>query len=163
MITIRRARWVDLPLLATLEREFHRDERKIVLKENQRLKPYVQRRPDRDRIFARWMRKWIRSKNALVLIAEADARPAGFSTASIEINQGIYGPRRHGFIGFVFVRCQYRGQGISSLMMKEMLTWFEKRKIKHVCLSVMEDNKPARAIWEKWGFHDFLVVTWKLD
>ena len=87
----------------------------------------------------------------------------GFLTASIEMNHGIYGPKRYGFIGFVFVRRQYRGQGISSLMVKETLAWLARRKIQHVCLTVIADNKPARAIWEKWGFGDFFVFAWKLD
>ena len=163
MIRIRRARLADIPVLQKLEREFHRDERKIVLKENPRVKTYVQRRPVRDRTVARWVRNWIQSRNALVLIAEADDRPVGFSTASIDIDKGIMQPRRFGFIGFVFVRRPYRGRGISSLMMEEMLTWFAKRKIKNVCLTVNADNKPARAIWKKWGFHDFVVFAWKLD
>ena len=163
MVTTRKARLADLPLLGALEKEFSRDERKIVLSETPRLKPYIQRTPDRDRIVARWMRGWIRSRNALVLIAEKGGRPVGFSTASVETNKGIYGPVRFGFIGFVFVRQTYRGRGISSLMMKEMLTWFTKRKIKHVSLSVMAGNQPARAIWKKWGFCDFSVFAWKLD
>ena len=48
-------------------------------------------------------------------------------------------------------------------MTKEMLAWFAKRKIKHVSLTVMEGNRPARAIWKKWGFRDFSVFAWKLD
>jgi len=108
------------------------------------------------------MRKWIRSTNALVLIAEENSHSVGFSTACIETNHGIYGPKRFGFIGFVFVKRQHRGRRISSLMMREMLAWFAKRKIKHVSLSVMASNGPARAIWKKWGFVDFSVWAWKV-
>lgn len=163
MVTIRKARLTDIPLLGEMERAFRRDERNIVLKENRRLKTYIERTPDRDRKVAGWMRKWIRSKNALVLLAELGAFPIGFATASIETNHGIYGPMRFGFIGFVFVRRQHRGQGISSRMMREMLAWFAKRKIKHVSLSVMASNHPARAIWKKWGFVDFSVFAWNVD
>ena len=164
MITTRRARLVDIPLLVTLEREFRRDEREIVLKENLKLKPYLPRRSGRDiRIIAKWMRKLVRSKNAIVFIAEADSRPVGFSTVSIETGHPLSLPKRYGFIGYRFVRRQYRGKGISSLMMKEALAWFAKRKIKHVGLTVIKDNRRAHAIWRKWGFYDFLVVTWKLD
>jgi GNAT superfamily N-acetyltransferase len=162
MLTIRKARLSDVPLLGALEKQFHRNERNAVLKQAPRLKTYIRRTPDRNRKVAGWMRKWIRSKNAMVLLAESDGFPVGFATATIEANQGIYGPSRFGFIGFVFVRLSYRGQGVSSLLMKEMLAWFAKRKIRHVSLTVMEGNRPARDIWKKWGFVDFSVFSWKL-
>ena len=161
MTTIRKARLADVPLLGTMEQEFRRDERVTVLKANPKLKAYIQGTPDRNQKVAGWMRKWIRSKNGLVLLAESKALPVGFATASIETNRGIYGPKQLGFIGFVFVRHRHRDQGISSLLMEEMLDWFRKRKIKHVSLSVMEGNQPARAIWKKWGFQDFSVWAWR--
>lgn len=162
MITIRRARVADLPLLARMEREFDRDQREIVLKENPRLKLYLKRVPGKDKITSKRIRKWVRSKNAIVLIAELDARPAGFSTVSIEKNWPKLLPRRYGFIGYMFVRRQYRGQKISSLMMEKALAWLATRQMKHVALTVIGDNKPARAIWAKWGFHDYVVFAWKL-
>jgi GNAT superfamily N-acetyltransferase len=163
MVLIRRARLADIPVLQKLEQEFHRDERTIVLKDNPQWKHYVKRRPDRDRTVARWLRNWILSRNALVLIACADDISVGFLTASIEIDKGIMQPKRLGFIGFVFVRRPFRGQGISTLMMRETLAWFAKRKVKNVCLTVIADNKPARAIWKRWGFVDFSVFAWKVD
>ena len=152
----------DLPLLAKLEREFWRDIREIVLKENPKMKPYLQPSPGRDRIIAKWMRNWIRSRNARVFITEIGAKPAGFSVAFIQHTPGPFLPKRFGFIGYVFVKHQYRGQRVGSLMMKETLLWFEKRRIEHVGLTVIADNRPARAIWDKMGFHDFNVFKWKL-
>ncbi len=163
MITIRRARLADHPLLAKLEREFFRDQRENVLKQNPKLKLYLKRRSGADRFVDNRMRKWIRSKNASVFIAEADSKPAGFSTVSIEKNFPKLLPKRYGNIGYMFVKRQFRGQKISSLMMENALAWFASRKIKHVSLSVIADNQPARAIWAKWGFRDFFVFAWKLE
>lgn len=47
-------------------------------------------------------------------------------------------------------------------MMKEAMAWLARRKMKHVALTVLEDNEPARSIYKKWGFHDLVVVAWKL-
>ena len=160
MTTIRKARLADVPLLREMERGFRRDEKHAVLKNDRRLRTYIQATADRDRKVAEWMRKFIRSRNALVLLAQSDALPIGFATASIETNHGIYGPKRFGFIGFVFVKRQHRGKGISSLMMKEILAWFGERQIRYVSLSVMEGNYPARAVWKKFGFVDFSVWAW---
>jgi GNAT superfamily N-acetyltransferase len=163
MVTIRRALLVDIPLLVTLEKEFRRDERAIVLKENPRWKPYLPVRSGRDAgVVAKFMRQLIRSKNARVFIVEEKSKPVGFSTVSIEKGHPISAPRRSGFVGYMFVRRPYRGRGISSLMMREALAWLGKRKIQHISLSVIKDNKRAHAIWRKWGFRDFFAITWKL-
>src|SRR4051812_12207068 len=150
-ISIRKARLADVPLLNRLEDEFDRDERRIVLKKNERVRPYLRARSS-VRFKSRRMRKWLTSRNALVLIAEADSVPCGFSIQWIGTHTSIYRPKRFGFIGIMFVRRDYRGQGISSLMMKEAQVWFAKRKITHVVLTIMADNKDARGIYEKWGF-----------
>lgn len=154
---------MDLPLLANLQSEFFRDQRRIVLNENPRLKPYLQKSSDGKSSLVKQLRTWIRSGNAIVLIAEADSKPAGFATVSIQKNPPQWLPKRYGFIGYVFVRSRYRGQGISSMMMEQALAWFASRKIRHVALTVIEDNKPARAIWKKWGFYDFVVFAWKVN
>jgi len=145
--SIKQARVADLRLLVRLEREFDRDERQLALSEDPRLKPYL--RTTSSKFSAQRMRAWTRSKNALVLIAEADSVPCGFSVAWIARSTDIYRPKRYGFIGIMFVQQRYRGRRISSLMMDETSSWFAGRKVKYVCLTVMNDNKHARRIYEK--------------
>jgi ribosomal protein S18 acetylase RimI-like enzyme len=161
MLTIRRARWADLPLLDTLEKEFDRDLRHIVLKQTPRLKMYLRRTPELNRIIAKRFRKWVRSKKAIVLIAEVDSTAVGFSTISIETNRGLL-PKRFGYIGYLFVSRHYRGQRIGSRMLKELVSWLGKRRIRHVGLSVFADNRHARAIYKRWGFGDHGLFMWKL-
>ena len=161
MLTIRRARRADLPLLDTLEKEFDRDLRLIVLKQTPRLKMYLRRTPELNRIIAKRFRKRVRSKKAIVLIAEVDSTAVGFSTISIETNRGLL-PRRFGHIGYLFVSRQYRGQRISSRMLKELLSWLGKRRIRHVGLSVLADHRHARAIYKRWEFREHGLFMWKL-
>jgi ribosomal protein S18 acetylase RimI-like enzyme len=161
MITIRKARATDLPLLQKFEKEFDRDQRKIVLKERPDLGLHMKRAPGRTKAFAKWAYGWIRSKKALVLIAVADSKPVGFCASWIQTNPPASLPKLYGFIGYLFVKQSYRGQGISSMMMEETLRWFAKRKIKDVALTVIEGNIPARAIYRKWGFDDVWAFVWK--
>jgi RimJ/RimL family protein N-acetyltransferase len=161
MVAIRKARLIDLPLLTTLEKEFDRDQRQIVIKEIPKLKPYLRRTPEANRLVAKRIEKCLRSRNAFVLIAENNSEPVGFSTVSIERNHGWL-PTRFGFIGYLFVKRQYRGQRISSLMVKAATAWLSKRNVRHLSLSVLAGNVPARAIYKKWGFHDYSIFTWKL-
>jgi ribosomal protein S18 acetylase RimI-like enzyme len=162
MVEIRKARLSDLTTLAALEREFYRDQRAIVLKQKPELRIYLQQAPGGQHVLRKRMRHWIRSRNAVVFIAEANSRAIGFLTVSIDRTPPPWLPARRGFLGYVFVKRRYRGQRISSMLMEMALAWLAERKIKHVCLTVIEDNKPARAIWKKWGFYDFIVVAWKL-
>jgi GNAT superfamily N-acetyltransferase len=160
MITTRVARLLDVPLLVALERQFDRDEHQLVLRENPQLKPYLRTRLSAS-LSAQWMRRWVRSRSALVLIAEADSVPCGFSVAWTGTSSTIFRPKRYGFIGIMFVQRQYRGRRISSLMMKQAFAWFAKQNVKYVSLTVIKDNKHARRIYEKWGFRDFVITMWK--
>jgi ribosomal protein S18 acetylase RimI-like enzyme len=159
LISIREGRLADIPLLVRLEREFDRDERQAALKENPAIKPYM--RTSNARFSAARMRKWIRSRNTRVVIAENSSVPCGYSVAWIATNPGIFRPKRYGFIAIIFVQREYRGRNISSLMVRDIYAWFSKREIQHVFLSVLNDNKHARGIYEKWGFADFSTVMWK--
>jgi GNAT superfamily N-acetyltransferase len=160
MISLRKARLVDIRLLARLEHEFDQDERRGALKENPKLKPYI-RADSSLRFKSQRMLKWIASRNALVLIAEEDSVPCGFSVQFVGTQTLPYRPERFGYIGIMFVRRAYRHHGISSLMMKEAQAWFANRKIDHLMLTVLTDNKHARAIYAKWGFFDFVSTMWK--
>jgi|ERR1041385_2132266 GNAT superfamily N-acetyltransferase len=163
MVSIRRATPADLKLLQKLETEFCRDERAAVISANRGFDHYVQPSPLRSRTVARLLRKMLRSTNARVFIAEQNGKPIAFCTASIEKGGQMYLPMRFGLIGWVFVKKPYRGKRISSQLMAEMLHWFAKRKIEQISLSVLAGNQPARAIWKKWGFHDFVIFAWKLN
>jgi GNAT superfamily N-acetyltransferase len=160
MITVRKARLVDIPILARLENEFDRDERRIALTENPKLKPYL-RADSTVRFKTQRMLKWLASRNVLVLIAEADSVPCGFSVQWLGTQTLPYRPKRFGYIGIMFVQSSYRGRGVSSMMMKEAQEWFANRKVEHIMLTVLTDNKPVRAIYEKWGFFDFVSTMWK--
>jgi ribosomal protein S18 acetylase RimI-like enzyme len=159
-ITIRKARLTDIPLLARLEAEFDRDEGPTVLKENPKVKPYL-RADSTVRFKSQRMLKWLASRNSLVLIAEADSVPCGFSVQWVGTQTLPYRPPRFGYIGIMFVQRSYRGRGISSMMMKEAQGWFAKRNVGHIMLTVLTYNKQARAIYEKWGFVDFVTTMWK--
>ena len=162
MNTIRKARTTDLPLLVLMEGEYARDQRRSVLVENGRLRPYMQRVSGAKsalvlREVSKYFRQCLRSRNVVVSIAEQDSHPVGFSIVSIRTSPPIRKLRRHGNIDVFFVRRKYRGRGISSLMMDRATKWFIRRGVKHVGLEVINDNKLARAIYKKWGFYDFFV------
>lgn len=156
---IRRAGLADMPLFSEFQRQFYKELREIVSRENPPLRAYLK---TRGRIVLKLMRKWIRSKNAVVLIAEEKSDPIGFTTVSIE-KHPISALKRYGYVGFMFVKPRHRGKGISSLLMKEAIAWLARRRINHVALSVEMDNKHAHAIYQRWGFRNCSVLMWKIE
>ena len=76
---------------------------------------------------------------------------------SIQTSPPIRRLRHFGRIDLLYVEKAHRGMGISSLMVREALAWFKKRGVGHLSLQVINDNHLAHAIYEKWGFWDFIV------
>jgi GNAT superfamily N-acetyltransferase len=161
-VTIRRAGLADIRLLDKFQKQFYKELREIVSRENPLLKAYLKPSRQGHRFVVKLLRKWIRSKNALVLIAEEESNPIGFTTVSIE-KHPILGLKRYGYIGFMFMKPRHRSKGISSLLMKETLAWLARRRVKHVGLSVEMENKYAHAIYRRWGFRSFSVFMWKIE
>jgi len=143
--------------LVSLEAEYARDQKKIVLQQNPRLRPYLARRAGTESHIAKYFRKRIQSKNSIVRIAEDRGKAIGFSIASIVTSPPIRKLRQVGNIDLLYVKRGYRGRKLSSMMMKESMEWFRKRKIRYVGLEVMAANRPARSIYQKWGLYDFFV------
>ena len=77
LISIREARLADVPALLSLERKFDRDERQPALKRNPAIRPYL--RASNAKFSTERMRKWLRSRNARVVIAQHNSVPCGFS------------------------------------------------------------------------------------
>jgi ribosomal protein S18 acetylase RimI-like enzyme len=159
---VRPANLHDLPLLMAMETEYARDQRRAVVRKNPRLRTHMRRRGGEtskivQRESSRWFRKHLKSRNSLVSIAEIGERPVGYSVVSIRANPPMRALRRQGSVDVLFVRGDYRGRRISSLLMQRAMEWFAKRGIKHIGLEVISDNIRARAIYKKWGFYDFFV------
>jgi GNAT superfamily N-acetyltransferase len=162
MTTIRKATPSDLSLLLSLENQFDRDQRCIVGMRNSRLRPYLRRCPTANRTVARNFRRWLRCKNAIVLIAEQGSRPIGFTVTTIEKNP-VWQPARFALICYLFVKKRYRGMSISSQLVATAVAWVRRRRISDVTLTVWTDNLHARSVYKKWGFRDYIVCMWQMD
>lgn len=100
----------------------------------------------------------LKSKNSLVLIAELNKKPIGCGFAEIRKNHGSWSKFSHkGYIGLMFVREDYRGKGVGSLILKELLKWLRKMKIKDIRLQVYQNNAIAKNTYLKAGFKDYII------
>lgn len=66
-------------------------------------------------------------------------------------------PRKQAFLGFMYVRPEYRGQGVNKLVMDKLLTWARTQEHSEVRLNVYSDNESAIRAYEKAGFSGLLL------
>jgi len=57
----------------------------------------------------------------------------------------------------IYVTEEYRGQKISSKLVKKCKIWAKEKGIKKICLTVLPDNKNAIKAYDSMGFSNFLL------
>jgi L-amino acid N-acyltransferase YncA len=89
----------------------------------------------------------INSKLDYFIIAEENGKAIGFGQA--EINKEDL---KKAWIEKVYVSRQYRKKGIGSLIIKELLSWLKKKKVKSISSGIFVNNKASIKLHEKFGF-----------
>ncbi|NMP31298.1 GNAT family N-acetyltransferase [Thalassotalea sp. M1531] len=92
-----------------------------------------------------------------LLVAEVEKTLIGSSYMKIKPSPAHHKFDRHGYIGFVFLQPEYRGQGISQQLIQALFSWGKTHGVTEVLLDVYNDNAPAIKAYEKLGFKKSLV------
>ena len=157
MIIIRKAGLKDIPIIVKLWKEFLKYHDELLMKRNPKLNPYLVKKKTATNSFRKFIKRNIRSKNAVLYIAEVGEKPAGYCLVYIKNNIPIFKLEKIGHISDLFVKQEYRKQGISSKFKNEAIKWLKKKRIKHISLQVYKDNDFAHSIYGKWGFDDYHI------
>jgi ribosomal protein S18 acetylase RimI-like enzyme len=105
-------------------------------------------------------------QNPLVdfVVAEEQGKLVACGYARVEPMKSYYGTEPQGYLGFMYVVPERRGQGINALVMKELMRLLRQRGIKELCLEVYATNEPAIRAYEKLGFEKhFVEMRMRLD
>lgn len=157
MIKIRKAGLKDVESVVSLWKEFMKEHDGIVLKVTPKLKQILTRKKEATKIFRKFVKDNIRSKNGMVFVAETNQVSIGYSLVLIKDNVRVYHISKIGYISDLFVKKKYRSGGISSKFKYEAIKWFRKKGIKHISIAVHKENKLAYSIYKNWGFIDYHV------
>ncbi|GGY52407.1 hypothetical protein GCM10011297_26640 [Bacterioplanes sanyensis] len=65
--------------------------------------------------------------------------------------------RQHGYLGFMYVAEDFRGQGINQQLMQNLITWAQERGVSDFHLDVYAGNEAAIRAYEKAGFKPCLM------
>jgi len=149
-ITIRPAANTDLPKLAEFLQTLVDAERPFdpTLKEGE--------------IFYYDIQELIEDKATEIMVVESNNEIIGSGYAQIRSAKPYEKHEVFGYLGFMFVSPEFRGQGISGLLLAALKKWILDQGITEVRLQVYDENEAAVRAYEKAGFKK-IVTTMRCD
>ena len=96
--------------------------------------------------------KMIAAPDVEVLVAELNGEVIGSGYARIIQSKDYLKHNRHCYLGFMYVKPEYRGKGVNNLVLEALKQWTLDQGINELRLEVYNDNQPAIRAYEKAGF-----------
>lgn len=103
------------------------------------------------------LKELIVTKSAEVVVAEIDGEVVASGYANILDAKEYQKHERYAYLGFMFVKPEYRGRGIIKQILIQLKSWSLSQGINEIRLEVYEDNDSAVRAYEKAGFKKHLV------
>ncbi|MEY8761959.1 GNAT family N-acetyltransferase [Chryseobacterium tongliaoense] len=101
----------------------------------------------------------IQSPEALVMVAEENNEIVGSGYALIkQTDKDYYNFESFAYLGFMYVKPEYRGRGINKLILDELIGWSRSKGISEIRLDVYDQNEAAVKAYEKAGFEPLLLT-----
>jgi len=142
---VRSARQEDLPILLEFEQGIISAERPY----DPTLKP--------DPISYYDIAELIASDHAEVAVIEMDGQLVASGFATTKPSKAYVQDTRHAYLGFMFVKPDYRGQGLNKHLLDHLLQWAKAHDLPEIRLTVYSDNAPAIRAYEKVGFTSHIL------
>jgi len=101
---------------------------------------------------------YIASPDVEVTVAELNGEIIGSGYARLETAKDYYKHERYAYLGFMYVKPEFRGRGVNSTVLEALKTWVRSRGISEIRLEVYHNNYPAVKAYEKAGFSKNLVL-----
>lgn len=94
----------------------------------------------------------IDSDLSYLIIAELDGEAVGCGYSKIVKSKQALIHDVHAYLGFMYVRPEYRGKGINKLVLEELIRWSKNQGVSDCYLDVYSHNAGAIRAYEKAGF-----------
>lgn len=99
----------------------------------------------------------IQSENVEVLVASIEDELVASSYIKIKEAKPYEDHAFYGYIGFMYVKPNFRGRGISTRMIEELTSWARNKNLSEIRLEVYDENHSAIRAYEKAGFNRQMV------
>lgn len=149
-IGIREARIEDLGTVVDLWEQ--------MIEHHSRLSAHFTLAEDGRDKFSKYLAKKFSEKSTKLMVAEHDGEVIGFMLGLLSPNTSVFKERTLGIISDVYVVPGYRKRGVTREMLKVILKWFHKNKVRTVQLNVATANLEARSAWGQLGFKPYMIM-----
>ena len=95
---------------------------------------------------------FIKKPDATVIVAETNGEIIGSGYALIRSNKTYKTPDKYVYLGFMYVKEEYRGKGVNKRIMNELIEWGKKSGYHIFKLDVYSNNSSAINAYQKAGF-----------
>jgi len=144
-ILVRRATPVDIPILHQFEQGVIGAERPF----DSTLKPGLIHYYDLNRL--------MHSEDSILLVAQKEDELIGSGYARIESAKPYLVHDRYGYLGFMYVKPEFRGRGVNTSIIDALKSWCYEKGISEIRLEVYQENLPAINAYKKSGFKKHMV------
>lgn len=103
------------------------------------------------------LRKLIEEENSNLLVAVIGDEIVGSGYLTICDSEPFKKPEKYAYLGFMFVKSEYRGKGINGKIIDSLINLAKKRNITEVQLDVYAENQSALKAYKKKGFKSDLL------
>ncbi|WP_298549105.1 GNAT family N-acetyltransferase [uncultured Aquimarina sp.] len=143
---VRAATIEDLPILLDFEQGIVQAERPMdpTLKTDEKINYYD-------------LGDYIKADHTEVVVVEVEGEIVGSGYGQIRDRKEFFKQSQMGYIGFMYVKEAFRGQGISQQIIQYISDWFAVKGIDEIQLDVYDQNPRAIRAYEKAGFEKYLV------
>ncbi|WP_247686903.1 GNAT family N-acetyltransferase [Pseudoalteromonas luteoviolacea] len=101
--------------------------------------------------------KLLQSEQASVQVAECNNQIIATGYVQIRLSKQSLEHEQHGYLGFMFVSPEFRGQGLNQKITQRLIDWAESKGIYDFYLDVYNDNQAAINAYQKLGFKPSLL------
>lgn len=102
---------------------------------------------------------FIQSPDATLIIAEENNEIISSGYALIKKAEKYYYTfEKYAYLGFMYVKPEYRGKGVNKVITDELISWAKSRDVSEVRLDVYAENAAAIKAYEKAGFEPHLLT-----
>jgi len=99
----------------------------------------------------------IKNDNSDVFVVELDKEIVASGYAKILDDRHYLKHDKQGYLGFMFVPEEHRGNGYNKLIMDALIQWCKQRNVFELRLDVYETNPSAIRAYQKVGFKKHLI------
>ncbi|MFK8006783.1 MAG: N-acetyltransferase family protein [Saprospiraceae bacterium] len=104
------------------------------------------------------IKAFINSENAEVVVAIVDDEIVASAYAKIVKAKPYFKYSHYAYLGFMFVKPEFRGKGINGEIIRNLNLWAKSKNITEIQLQVYDENNSAIKAYEKAGFKKYMVT-----